>query len=41
MAGVRSAEGWCIQFRRNFGMEETVEWQNLCRIFDVHPVQTD
>jgi hypothetical protein len=41
VTGVRSAKGWHIRFRRNFGLEETVEWKNLCRIFDLHPIQTD
>jgi hypothetical protein len=37
VAGVRNAEGWRIRFRRTFGLAEMVEWQNLCRIFDLHP----
>jgi hypothetical protein len=41
VAAVRSAEGWHIRFRRTFGLEETVEWENLCRIFDLHPIHTD
>jgi hypothetical protein len=41
VAAVRSAEGWHIRFRRTFGLEERVEWENLCRIFDLHPIQTD
>jgi hypothetical protein len=36
VAGMRSLEGWHIRFRRNFGLAETVEWNNLCRIFDLH-----
>jgi hypothetical protein len=41
VVGVRSAEGWHIRFRRTFGLEEMVEWENLCRIFDIHLVHTD
>jgi hypothetical protein len=37
VAGVRIAGGWHIRFRRAFGLAETVEWSNLCRIFDLHP----
>jgi hypothetical protein len=37
VAGVREANGWRIRFRRTFGLAETVEWENLCRIFDLHP----
>jgi hypothetical protein len=37
VAAVRSADGWHIRFRRAFGLAETVEWENLCRIFDMHP----
>jgi hypothetical protein len=37
VVGVRDAEGWHMRFRRNFGIVETVEWDNLCRIFDLHP----
>jgi hypothetical protein len=36
--GVRHAEGWRIRFQRPLGMEEAVEWNNLCRIFDVSPM---
>jgi hypothetical protein len=41
VAAVRSAEGWRIRFRRTFGLEETVEWENLCRSFDLHLIHTD
>jgi hypothetical protein len=34
---VRTADGWHIRFRRAFGLAETVEWENLCRFFDLHP----
>jgi hypothetical protein len=37
VAGVRDANGWHIRFRRTFGTAEVVEWENLCRIFDLHP----
>jgi hypothetical protein len=37
MAGVRDAEGWHVRSRRTFGLVEVVEWDNLCRIFDLHP----
>jgi hypothetical protein len=37
VAGVRTAEGWHIRFRRTFGLTETVEWTNFCRVFDLHP----
>lgn len=40
VAGVRSTEGWRIRFRRPFGLDESVEWDNLCRIFDLHPIST-
>jgi hypothetical protein len=40
VAGVRDANGWRIRFRRTFGLAETVEWENLCRIFDLHPYTT-
>jgi hypothetical protein len=40
VAGVRSADGWHIRFRRAFGLAETVEWANLCRIFDLHPFES-
>jgi hypothetical protein len=40
VAGVRDANGWRIHFRRNFGLAEMVEWDNLCRIFDLHPYTT-
>jgi hypothetical protein len=36
--GVRSSGGWSIRFRRSFGLAERVEWDNLCRIFDLSPV---
>jgi hypothetical protein len=36
--GVRNNDGWRIRFRRSFGLAETVEWENLCRIFDLNPV---
>jgi hypothetical protein len=26
-----------IRFKRTFGLPETVEWDNLCRIFDLYP----
>jgi hypothetical protein len=32
VAAVRSAKGWHIRFRRAFGLAETVEWDNLCRV---------
>nr|XP_051212000.1 uncharacterized protein LOC127329534 [Lolium perenne] len=35
--GVRSSDGWTIRFRRTFGLAERVEWDNLCRIFDLSP----
>jgi hypothetical protein len=31
VAGVRDANGWRIRFRRQFGLAEIVEWDNLCR----------
>jgi hypothetical protein len=34
---VRSEGGWRIRFRITFGTDEMVEWENLCRIFDLHP----
>jgi hypothetical protein len=37
---MRDANGWRIRFRRTFGLAETVEWDNLCRIFDLHPYTT-
>jgi hypothetical protein len=37
VAGVRTETGWHIRFRRTFGTSEVVEWENLCRIFDLHP----
>jgi hypothetical protein len=36
VAGVRYSEGWRIRFRRTFGVAEMVEWNNLCRILDLH-----
>ena len=39
VADVRAGDGWHISFRRSFGLAETVEWDNLCRVFDLHPVQ--
>ncbi|KAK1693054.1 hypothetical protein QYE76_009751 [Lolium multiflorum] len=36
-SGVRSNGGWRIRFRRSFGLAERVEWDNLCRIFDLSP----
>jgi hypothetical protein len=36
--GVRNNDGWRIRIRRSFGLAETVEWENLCRIFDLNPV---
>jgi hypothetical protein len=36
--GVRDNNGWHIRFRRSFGLAETVEWENLCRIFDLTPI---
>jgi hypothetical protein len=39
VAGVRSAEGWRIRFRRSFTLVERVEWENLCMIFDLNPVR--
>ncbi|KAK1645856.1 hypothetical protein QYE76_063661 [Lolium multiflorum] len=38
--GVRDNNGWHIRFRRSFGLAETVEWENLCRIFDLTPIST-
>jgi hypothetical protein len=35
VSGVRHLEGWRIRFRRTFGLPETVEWDNLCRIFEL------
>jgi hypothetical protein len=26
-----------VRFRRTFGLAGTVEWNNLCRSFDLHP----
>jgi hypothetical protein len=37
VAGVRNAEEWHVRFRRTFGLAETVEWTNLCMVFDLHP----
>jgi hypothetical protein len=37
VTGVRDAEGWHVRFRRTFGLAKAVEWDNLCRIFDLHP----
>jgi hypothetical protein len=32
---VRHLEGWRIRIRRTFGLPEAVEWENLCRVFDL------
>jgi hypothetical protein len=37
VARVRNAKGCRIRFRRTFSLAETVEWSNLCRVFNLHP----
>jgi hypothetical protein len=32
---MRYLEGWRIRFRQTFGLVEVVEWDNLCREFDL------
>jgi hypothetical protein len=38
VARVETTEGWHIRFRRTFGLAKTVEWTNLYRVFDLHPI---
>jgi hypothetical protein len=35
VSGARHLDGWRLRFRRTFGLPEAVEWENLCRVFDL------
>jgi hypothetical protein len=35
ISGATQLDEWRIRFRRTFGLAEVVEWENLCRVFDL------